>query len=404
MKRYRILYLFIALALLLAPIAAYAAPTPADFHSTATGAVNPQPPAPVGGANGSRGGAPDATQPMQYTSPASFSEGFDDLILPDWAMQNNSSPVGTSGWFQGNTLVFNSHSGATDSYIGANYVNTSPVGTISNWLMTPQLNLVNGDVLTFWTRTTVNPSAFPDRLQVRLSTAGASTDVGTLATDVGDFTTLLLDINPTLTSTGYPAVWTQYTITLIGLPINASGRFAWRYFVTDGGPSGTSADYIGIDTVEYSGSPLAVTLASFAAEAQADHVLVTWETVSELNNAGFNLYRGSLSEGGDRVLLASVPSQAPGSSQGANYSYADTTVQAGQTYWYWLEDLDLSGAATLHGPVSAIFAAPTAVTFSSLEAGTVAGSALPLAAAVTALLVLWVTGYSLRRRPGRIRG
>ena len=75
--------------------------------------------------------------------------------------------------------------------------------------------------------------------------------MGTLATDVGDFTTLLLDINPTLVVSGYPDVWTQYTITLSGLPPAASGRIAWRYFVTNGGPSGANSNYIGIDTVEY---------------------------------------------------------------------------------------------------------------------------------------------------------
>src|SRR2546428_3306592 len=51
----------------------------------------------------------------------------------------------------------------------------------------------------FYTRTVDMPS-FPDRLQVRMSTNGASSNVGTTATDVGDFTTLLLDINPTYTT------------------------------------------------------------------------------------------------------------------------------------------------------------------------------------------------------------
>jgi hypothetical protein len=43
-------------------------------------------------------------------------------------------------------------------------------------------------------------------------------------------------------------------------------------------------------------------------------------------------------------------------------------VEAGQTYWYWLEDVDLSGATTLHGPVSATVQAPTAVTLAQLDA------------------------------------
>ena len=44
-------------------------------------------------------------------------------------------------------------------------------------------------------------------------------------------------------------------------------------------------------------NPLAVALASFLAETQADHILVTWETVSELDNAGFNLYRSLAADG-----------------------------------------------------------------------------------------------------------
>ena len=111
--------------------------------------------------------------------------------------------------FQGNPTVFPSHSGAPNSYIGANYNNTAGTGTISNWLLTPTVPILNGAQYSFWTRT-VNAPQFPDRLQVRASTAGASTDVGTTATSVGVFTMLLLDINPTYTTTDYPNVWTQY--------------------------------------------------------------------------------------------------------------------------------------------------------------------------------------------------
>jgi hypothetical protein len=87
-------------------------------------------------------------------------------------------------------------------------------------------------------------------LEVRLSTNGASTNVGTGAA-VGDFTTLLLSINPTLTTTGYPTSWTQFTVTISGLPAPTSGRIAFRYYVTSGGPTGTNSDYIGIDNVVY---------------------------------------------------------------------------------------------------------------------------------------------------------
>ena len=162
---------------------------------------------------------------------------------------NHSTTIGTTGWFQGNSAVFPAQGGAATSYIGANFNNTTNADTISNWLLTPPLTLQNGAVLTFWTRT-VDAPAFPDRLQVRMSTNGASTNVGTTATDVGDFTTLLLDINPTYTLTGYPNVWTQFTVTVSGVASPTTGRLALRYFVENGGPSGANSDYIGIDTLQ----------------------------------------------------------------------------------------------------------------------------------------------------------
>jgi hypothetical protein len=111
--------------------------------------------------------------------------------------------------------------------------------------------LQNGAQLTFWTRT-VTDVTFPDRLQVRMSTNECSSEVGSAATSVGDFTTLLLDINPTLTTTGYPTAWTQITVMITGLaPMQmVKGRLAFRYLAGNAGP-GIGAFYIGIDSVDY---------------------------------------------------------------------------------------------------------------------------------------------------------
>ncbi len=183
----------------------------------------------------------------------SFSEGFDDITtLPaaGWGTRNNSSPIGSTNWFQGNNTVFAANSGAATSYIGANFNNTTGNNTISNWLITPNRTISNGDVISFFTRTVSIPQ-FADRLEVRLSTNGVSSDVGTTNVSVGDFTTLLLSVNPTLTTSGYPNAWTKYTITVSGLAGPTSSRFAFRYFVTSGGPSGANSDYIGIDDFVY---------------------------------------------------------------------------------------------------------------------------------------------------------
>ena len=194
----------------------------------------------------------------------SFTEGFDDITLltgSGWFIQNNSAPVGSTSWFQGTATTatptpgpFNSYTGAANSYIAANFNNTGSTGTISNWLGTPNRTFRNGDVFTFYTRKPTIGSGqtdYPDRLEVRLSTNGASTNVGSSAAGFGDFSTLLLSINPTLVANVYPQVWTQYTMTISGLPAPTSGRLAFRYYVTGAGSLGSYSDYIGIDEAVY---------------------------------------------------------------------------------------------------------------------------------------------------------
>ena len=190
-----------------------------------------------------------------------LAENFDNIAtLPGsgWVQTNNSQPVGTTGWFQGNPGIFPSQSGAADSYIAADFLNADALGgNISNWLITPA-RLLDFDKISFYTR---SAGTFPDRLEVRLSTNGASTNVGSTSSSVGDFTTLLLSVNPALIDSGYPTAWTQFTTTL-GPMSPTTGRLAFRYFVTD---TTTNGDYIGIDTVSVESVPEPVTLVTLGA-------------------------------------------------------------------------------------------------------------------------------------------
>jgi hypothetical protein len=186
-------------------------------------------------------------------------------------------------------------------------------------------------------------------------------------------------------------------------PYAFDGRDQFNQFVPLGlTPPGQSKGGEVEDHVYYvSRGTLAVTLADLRAEAQSDHVLVTWETVSEMNNQGFNLYRStSPDSAGEQVNAALIPSQAPGSAQGAVYTWQDADVTAGATYYYTLEDLDISGASSLHGPVSVVFQAPTAVTLGSLAANPAGIPAtLPLGAASAAvgLAALLVAAWQRQR-------
>jgi uncharacterized repeat protein (TIGR01451 family) len=103
-----------------------------------------------------------------------------------------------------------------------------------------------------------------------------------------------------------------------------------------------------------------VTLQSFSARSGTDkngasRVLLTWKTGGEARNLGFNVYR-ELS--GNRVRMnpsiiagsALLMSGALPKHSGRNYGWIDPSAGvAGASYW--LEDVDVNGTRTMHGPV-----------------------------------------------------
>lgn len=186
----------------------------------------------------------------------SFSAPFNPP-LNGWDVQNLSSPVGNNSWFQG-TNAFNALVGGPSDYVGVNFNSTSSLGsnnTISNWLITPTVNLVNGAVVQFVTRTTANPT-FADRLQLYYSTAGSGNNVGntagTATNTAGTFTNILVDINANELSMGYPGFWIVMTRTLSGITTPTVGRLAFRYYLTNAGASGINGNFVGIDEFRYS--------------------------------------------------------------------------------------------------------------------------------------------------------
>lgn len=201
--------------------------------------------------NSAKGGTFGGPAPL--ADPEDLSEGFDDITtLIDWSSQNNSD-IPNQPWFQGNDAVFPAHAGAATAYIAANWASTD--GTlISNWLLTPELPLNNCGTLSFYTRT-VTDNTYPDRLEVRYSQTGAGTNVGSAYADVGDFTNLIIQINPSLAAGGYPQTWTEYTYDYAMVQPANTGRIAFRYFVDSAGPTGANSNFIGVDTFTYTDGP-----------------------------------------------------------------------------------------------------------------------------------------------------
>ncbi|WP_295103511.1 hypothetical protein [uncultured Candidatus Kuenenia sp.] len=83
-------------------------------------------------------------------------------------------------------------------------------------------------------------------------------------------------------------------------------------------------------------------------------MILKWETASEIDNAGFNVYRSKRKGGRYRKINRElIPAQGSGSF-GASYSYEDTLQKKGNFY-YKLEDVDTFGESTMHGPVKVKF-------------------------------------------------
>jgi hypothetical protein len=201
----------------------------------------------------------DANQPPVSKS---FTEDFDtvaNLYNKGWVFVNNSKPLGAATWQQGiwasgklgpEGFPAHSYTAAGDEYISAGFQLGNDVATISSWMITPAIEIKNGDKFSFYTRT-VAGSLWPDRMQVRLNPTDNSADVGNTATSIGKFTTLIVDINETLAVKGYPEAWKKFDLTISGLPTPAKRRIAFRYFVTDGGTSGINSNYIGVDLFNF---------------------------------------------------------------------------------------------------------------------------------------------------------
>jgi len=96
-----------------------------------------------------------------------------------------------------------------------------------------------------------------------------------------------------------------------------------------------------------------VDLVSFNARRFPDRIRVSWETGTELETAGFHLWRA---DGRDKDFVRVTDEMIlaeGGPAQGAEYRWLDTTAEPNRQYWYKLEDVSFSGLSAFHGPVRA---------------------------------------------------
>ena len=188
----------------------------------------------------------------------SWTEEFvdmDNLFQNKWMVFNNGIDALGTTWQQGfyeadkmggylGFKAYSSSSGEFGEYAFAGQTSFTLTSVASSWLVTAPVQLKNDDKFSFYTRCDSSIVA-PHTLEVRLSESEFPT-AGTGPADVGNFTKLLLTVNPNKTQDGYPMTWKKIEVTVSGLPGEVKGRIAFRYMSLgqlDGG--------IGIDQLVY---------------------------------------------------------------------------------------------------------------------------------------------------------
>jgi hypothetical protein len=121
--------------------------------------------------------------------------------------------------------------------------------------------------------------------------------------------------------------------------------------------------------------------------AQPAPVVVRWQTASELDTAGFNVYRSD-SPGGPFIKVNDelIPA-SPDPVNGGSYSFTDVDVDPGSTVYYQLEEVDNNGNTQRHGPITI-----------KSEGGGQVELILAVLLLAAAGLSLWATGVVGRRR------
>jgi hypothetical protein len=157
-------------------------------------------------------------------------QGFNNVAAlqsAGWVFNNASTPVGSTGWYQGDVSIFTAQAGASNSYIAANYNNAAGGGTISNYLITSTFDTSNSGSASFWARADAF-AGFSDNLAFGLSTG---------STDPADFT---LGASFTVPTDG----WTQYSMAWAAMGAGTIGRFVIQYT-----GAADLSNYVGVDSL-----------------------------------------------------------------------------------------------------------------------------------------------------------
>lgn len=97
------------------------------------------------------------------------------------------------------------------------------------------------------------------------------------------------------------------------------------------------------ECVLVTGAPTAADLVSFTGRTTDKGVNLKWQTGTELNTVGFNVWRKAGKQDWKLVSASALEAKNLGSVNGAKYAFTDATAKVGKTYRYKLQVLNTSG-------------------------------------------------------------
>ena len=86
-----------------------------------------------------------------------------------------------------------------------------------------------------------------------------------------------------------------------------------------------------------------MTLSHFRAEHTNAGVVVKWTTESEIDNAGFYIYRSQTKDGEFKVVNPQMIQGAGTTGERNEYTWTDTTAKPNKAYYYRIEDVSHAG-------------------------------------------------------------
>jgi hypothetical protein len=188
---------------------------------------------------------PTVVNPVRYFSPTGilvYADSLDGANDTTSLKSRGYLPYyrggGTQGsqptWYQGQESVFSAFQGPSTGYMAANYAVVSGANNIDSWLVFPRLSggIQAGDSLFFYQRSP-DASTYPDSMRVMYSTSDSIPE-GTWV-ELGRYK---------VSTSGWELKKFRAPTT------SENGRFAIRYCVADGGPSGSNSDYTGTDLIQ----------------------------------------------------------------------------------------------------------------------------------------------------------